>query len=210
MDDVKPPEQQKSIPVMDVQPPRPQPTPSSDFHAVPEPPQQDATPPTELQTPEPQPPVEATVEQSEAPIAEAPQPEVPEEAPAPEVSDVASAPALDGPLPPTAEPTESEPLAAIPGKDTHHKSAALAITIALLIGTALAAFAVLAYTSQNKDKTKDQTANSTQQIDVEIPKASATTTDVDQATKAIDDSLSGSDEAKDLDTNSLSDTSLNL
>jgi uncharacterized protein HemX len=94
---------------------------------------------------------------------------------------------------------------AIPPKPVKHKSGApiAAIIVAILVALGLVGVTVYAYMQSNK-KTPATTTTTQQTTD------KATTQDVDQASKDVDDSLKSLDANKDFPESDLSDQSLKL
>lgn len=91
--------------------------------------------------------------------------------------------------------------------EAHHKKPVVAIVVAIIVGLSLIALTVFAY-MQTKDGTKDTGDTHTETPTHQEPKAS--TTDTDEATKQVDDTLGTIDDTKDLSETDLSDQSLGL
>lgn len=115
---------------------------------------------------------------------------------------------VDAPVPATTEPEAPQALVATPSTANHHKIPVVPIIVAIVIAIALAVAAVLAYTKQqDKDQAASPTAQTTK---TETTTTAAPTQDIDDTTKAVDGELNKVDDAKDFDSNSLSDSSLTL
>jgi len=106
----------------------------------------------------------------------------------------------------TDQPTDQAPLAAHPAEsEHHHKKPIVAVLVAVVVAFGLTGVAIFAYQDLNKKKTADKAQT--------LPVTETDTTtpeDVDNANKEIDTNLNGTNDAADLDDNSLSDTNLNL
>lgn len=99
-------------------------------------------------------------------------------------------------------------LAAQQPEHKSHRAPILAIVCAVVVAGVFAAFAVLAYMSNPDSGTNSDT---NQQATSNTPKEdSATAADVTETEKAIDDSLSGVDDAADYNDAEMSDTTLGL
>lgn len=130
------------------------------------------------------------------------QEEQPTPIPPPAGSPVPEQPASPAPA------TEGAPvLAAIAQPHKSHRAPIMAIVSAIVLTGVFAAIAVLAYTSDSNPK---QAADSNQQITDTTQDNAATATDVTETEKAIDDSLSGADDASDFNDADMSDTTLGL
>ena len=165
----------------------PPPTPVMDIQPAPKPPEQPSAPVAET------PAAEAIVPETAVPQAvEAPSPTAPPAAPAPD------------PAPVTDEAAPAEPLAAKPIAN-HHTVPIGAILVAVFVAIALGVVSVIAYQSSNK---QSETKAPAQQSTTQTP--AVTGSDVDATSKAVDDSLGQVDETTEFDTNSLSDTVLDL
>lgn len=128
------------------------------------------------------------------------------EQPVPAPEQQPDAPAAASEATPVADPTPV--LAAIVPKHKSHRTPVLAIVCAVLIAGVFATIAVMVYLSnpnaeQANDVSQQPTSGTVQQN-------TATTDDVAETEKAIDESLSGVDDAADYDESSVSDTTLGL
>ena len=109
----------------------------------------------------------------------------------------------------TADQPEAKPLVAQVTAATAKRKAPIAtIVVAVVVAVALAAVSVVAF--MQTDKKQATTSGNTPATTQETAKPAVTTSDVDAATKEIDDSLNSANDAADFDTKSLSDTSLEL
>jgi cell wall-associated NlpC family hydrolase len=124
----------------------------------------------------------------------------PVEAPAPTDADT---PAIN-----ESAPVETPALSAkAPAKQPSHKKSYLAVMCAVLVSGAFAVLAVMMYVSGETKETPATDSN--QQVIVSQPEK-ATTSDIDSADKAIDDSMSALDDTTDYGDNAVSDTTLGL
>ena len=114
---------------------------------------------------------------------------------------------IDQAVPATTEPEQVAPLiATMSPRAADHKAPVGVIVVAVLIAVALAGVAVLTYMKNDQKEAASQKAAPTAQQ----TEQSVTADDVDTTTKDIDSSLDQADDATDFNTNSLSDSSLNL
>ena len=110
----------------------------------------------------------------------------------------------DAPVPATKQPEAAQPLVA--KSNGHHKTPIGVILVAIFVALGLGAVSVIAYTKSNDGQNKpaaelQATTNKTPDV---------TSDDVDATSTAVDESLKQVDETTEFDTNSLSDTSLQL
>lgn len=200
MDNNPTPQPPKPQGVMDVQPPKPP--------AVTDAPQPPAAPPTPEPTPE-VPPSNIGVSPAVVEATEHP-PEAEAAKPAGLSPELLAQAQKETNKP--AEPHAADPKHQLAAHNKKKKGPRLVIFLAVVVALALSGVAVYAYMS-SQDKKEDHPAEHTQpeqQATDQPTTQPATTTDVDEATKAADDAMNSTDEAQDLPDGGLNEGSVGL